>query len=368
VEIVESFLTRNPCYKTGETITVRGLMLHSVGCNRPDAGVFIHNWNNESVSRACVHAFIDGNSGIIYQTLPWNHRGWHGGSRVANDKYIGVKMCEPACIQYKGGTKFICTDSEQALEVVKKTYQSAVELFAFLCTVYELDPLEDGVIVSHKEGYERGIASRCSDPEHLWDGLESGYTMDGFRQDVARYLEEQNKSDREKDAPDKSEGSSELVAVENNTLENQVPTRLLSPRGIEFLMHEEGCKLKASKCAGGKWTIGYGHTQDVYEGQTLPDEAAAKELFMKDVVIYANYVNDYISNGTITFTVNQNQFDALVSFCYNCGPGNLRTLVSGRDAQTVAEKILLYRKAAGRVNEELVARRQRERELFIKED
>ncbi len=368
MEIIESFLTKNPCYKTGDTITVRGLMLHSVGCNRQDAGIFLHNWNNESVSRACVHAFIDGNSGIVYQTLPWNHRGWHGGSRATNDKYIGVKMCEPACIQYKGGAKFVCVDKEQAMEVVARTYQSAVELFAFLCKKFELDPLQEGVVISHKEAGQKGMASKFPDPEHLWDGLESGYTMDGFRRDVALYMDKLEQCDGEESVQEESGENSKSAEMGNNSLDNRIPIRLLSLGGIEFLMKEEGCKLVASKCAGGKWTIGYGHTQDVYEGQTLPDEEAAKELFMKDVVTYANYVSDYISNGTIGFPVNQNQFDALVSFCYSCGPGNLRTLVSGRDAQTVSEKILLYRKAAGRVNEGLIARRQRERELFLKED
>jgi len=57
-------------------------------------------------------------------------------------------------------------------------------LFAFLCKEFQLDPLKDGVIISHREGHTRGIASGHEDPEHLWRGLGSGYTMDGFRRDV----------------------------------------------------------------------------------------------------------------------------------------------------------------------------------------
>lgn len=72
---------------------------------------------------------------------------------------------------------------------MKRTYDTAVELFAFLCKQFELDPLADGVIISHKEGHKRGIASDHVDPHHLWDGLQSGYTMDGFRKDVGMVID-----------------------------------------------------------------------------------------------------------------------------------------------------------------------------------
>ena len=78
----------------------------------------------------------------------------------------------------------MCSDVEDARAVVKRTYEAAVELFAYLCKEYGLDPLADGVVISHKEGYARGIASNHGDPEHLWRQLGLGYTMDGFRRDV----------------------------------------------------------------------------------------------------------------------------------------------------------------------------------------
>ena len=102
--IIISILTKNPCYTAGRKITVKGLMLHSVGCPQPRASVFISSWNSASFDRACVHGFIDGNDGTVYQTLPWNHRGWHCGSSIngsANNTHIGVEMCEPACITYR---------------------------------------------------------------------------------------------------------------------------------------------------------------------------------------------------------------------------------------------------------------------------
>lgn len=183
MKLIESIMTNNPCYKAGKKITVQGLMLHSVGCSQPKALAFINSWNKSTYDRACVHAFIDGNDGTVYQTLPWNHRGWHGGGS-SNNTHIGVEMCEPACIKYTGGSSFTCSNLEEAKAVAKRTYEAAVELFAMLCTEYDLDPQADGVIISHKEGHKRGIASNHADPEHLWTQLGMGYTMDGFRSDV----------------------------------------------------------------------------------------------------------------------------------------------------------------------------------------
>ena len=187
MKLVESILTRNPCYTAGRKITVKGLMLHSVGCPQPKASVFISSWNSPSHDTSCVHGFIDGNDGTAYQTLPWNHRGWHCGSGSkgsGNNTHIGVEMCEPACIKYTSGSNFTCSDTATAKAVAKRTYETAVELFAMLCEKYSLDPLADGVIISHKEGCARGIASNHGDPEHLWTQLGMGYTMDGFRRAV----------------------------------------------------------------------------------------------------------------------------------------------------------------------------------------
>ena len=93
-------------------------------------------------------------------------------------------MCEPACVRYTSGSKFTCSDMSLAKAAVKRTYETAVELFAMLCRKYGLDPLADGVIISHKEGCVKGIASNHGDPEHLWTQLGTGYTMDGFRRAV----------------------------------------------------------------------------------------------------------------------------------------------------------------------------------------
>lgn len=139
----------------------------------------------------------------------------------------------------------------------------------------------------------------------------------------------------------------------------------ISDRGVELIAKYEGCRLEAYKCPAGIWTIGYGHTAGVQPGQTLPSQEAAKALLKEDLKKYGGHVNNCVKNGHISFPLNQNQFDALTSFCYNCGSGTLQKLVSGRDAATVAEKLLLYNKGGGKVLPGLVKRREEERALFI---
>ena len=198
MKLIESFITRNPCYianmankdyryTTFQRRGPLGLVLHSVGCAQPSAEVFVKNWNSTSYDRACVHAFIDANTGAVYQCMPWNFRAWHvGGS--ANNTHIGVEMCEPSAIKYTTGAKFTIKDKEKAFRQCETAYKSAVELFAMLCNKYKLDPLKDGVILSHNECGKRGIGSGHVDPEHLWSGLGIGYTMDGFRNDVKKAM------------------------------------------------------------------------------------------------------------------------------------------------------------------------------------
>lgn len=189
--IVTEYMTKNPCYQSGRTITVKGLMLHSVGCAQPNPRVFVKNWNSASYDRACVHGFIGENEAII--TLPCLEtagkamRAWHCGAS-GNNTHIGVEMCEPGNIKYTGGASFTCADLTTARSFVRKTTEQAVELFAQLCKFHGLNPMQD--IVSHAEGHALGIASNHADPDHLWRGLGMDYNMDDFRRDVAERLEE----------------------------------------------------------------------------------------------------------------------------------------------------------------------------------
>lgn len=179
MKLTQSFLTNNTCYKAGRKITVKGLMLHSVGCSQPNAAVFMRAWNTDS-NVVGVHAVIDGDTGEVFQTLPWNQRGQHGGGS-SNNTHIGVEMCEPSTIRYTSGANWVETgDGTNTKATVLRTYASAVELFAMLCKEYGLNPMTQ--ITSHKEGHKLGIASNHGDPDHLWS--KYGLTMDKFRKDV----------------------------------------------------------------------------------------------------------------------------------------------------------------------------------------
>ena len=185
--IKEAFLTENIYYQRAEKITVEKLVLHSVGVGQPNAAVFLKNWNKASYTRACIHAFIDANTGTVYQTMPWEWRAPHAGGSWLNGCSIGVEMCESSYIKYVGTSdRFTIINHAAALAHAKTAYMSAVALFAYLCLRFNLNPLED--ILSHCEGGKQGIASGHSDPEHYWDQLGTGYTMDGFRQDVVNAM------------------------------------------------------------------------------------------------------------------------------------------------------------------------------------
>lgn len=201
----QMYLDKNRCYTGGRVIKPKGIMLHSVGVPQPKAAVFVQSWNNKECSVA-VHAFIDANDGSVYQTLPWDRRGWHcgkGKKGSANDTHISVEMCEPSGITYTGGSSFKVKEGKgpECKRAVSTTYKSAVELFATLCFRYNLDPNKDGVIISHAEGYQRGIASNHGDPTHLWKGLGMNMSMDQFRKDVAESMGIQNASIKPKFEP-----------------------------------------------------------------------------------------------------------------------------------------------------------------------
>ena len=180
-----ALLTHNDCYLRGRTIRPQGVMVHSTGANNPWLRRYLapddgrlgepspRHWNQSGVG-ACVHAMIgkaaDG-SVCTYQTLPWNMRGWHCG-RSGNDTHIAFEICE---------------DSLTDKGYFQATYQAAVELTAYLCQLYHLDPQADGVVLCHSEGYARGIASNHADVMHWWGKF--GATMDDFRADVAAEMQ-----------------------------------------------------------------------------------------------------------------------------------------------------------------------------------
>ena len=191
INIIEAYVTQNPLYQQYTRIPVRKLVLHSVGCPQPSAAVFARQWQT---ARYFAHAVLQAD-GTVYQVAPWDCRLMHVGA--ANAYSIGVEMTEPDCIRYTGGATFVCSDRARAVAQVTGTYNTAVALFAQLCTQFGLDPNKD--IISHAEASAMGIGTDHADPEHLWRQLGMGYTMDGFRADVAAKMAAGN-TDEEDDS------------------------------------------------------------------------------------------------------------------------------------------------------------------------
>lgn len=140
--------------------------------------------------------------------------------------------------------------------------------------------------------------------------------------------------------------------------------RKIGQAGLDLIKQFEGCRLTAYKCAAGVLTIGYGHTAGVHSGMTIT-QAQADAYLLEDVAKFEKYVNNpaYVP---VTDKLNQNQFDALVSFAFNLGAGNLKKLCKGRTVAQIATAMLQYNKAGGKVLAGLTKRRKAEQALFNK--
>ena len=138
---------------------------------------------------------------------------------------------------------------------------------------------------------------------------------------------------------------------------------LHSEKAISLIKKYEGLTLNAIWDFKG-YSIGYGHTsQDVTKDTTItPNEA--EKLLLADIEKVETHINDVMKKGNYNF--NQNQFDALLSFCYNIGSLNNLTKNCTRTIDEIGEAILLYTKAGGKTNNGLVKRRKEEYNLYKK--
>ncbi len=183
LDIKQCILINNECYKANKQIVPRGIMVHSTGANnptlrryvQPDDGLIGSNNNNNDWNRPgvkkCVHAFIglDKNGEVqIYQTLPWNWRGWHCGD-YANNTHISFEICE---------------DNLTCKEYFEKAIEKAIELCVYLCGKFNI---EVDNIIDHSEGYKMGIASGHKDITHWLS--KYNLSMRDFRKEVKKRME-----------------------------------------------------------------------------------------------------------------------------------------------------------------------------------
>jgi lysozyme len=137
----------------------------------------------------------------------------------------------------------------------------------------------------------------------------------------------------------------------------------ISQEGVNLIKHFEGCRLEAYKCPAGVWTIGYGHTANVKEGDSV-DQEAAEAFLIEDLESFEQDVTRLVE-----VPLTQQQFDALVSWTFNLGAGNLaestllRKLNNYQYAE-VPEQMMRWVRAGGQVLDGLVKRRAAEAALF----
>tara|TARA_B110000483_G_scaffold27715_1_gene33519 strand:+ start:453 stop:881 length:429 start_codon:yes stop_codon:yes gene_type:complete len=137
----------------------------------------------------------------------------------------------------------------------------------------------------------------------------------------------------------------------------------ISKDGLQLIKDFEGLELSAYKCAAGVWTIGYGHIKGVQEGMSI-SEARANEMLNEELTEYENYINK-----GVTVPLSQCQFDAMVSWVYNLGNGNLSSstllkVLNSGDYAGVPAQMLRWNKAGGKVLAGLTRRRQAEADMF----
>ena len=137
----------------------------------------------------------------------------------------------------------------------------------------------------------------------------------------------------------------------------------ISQEGLSLIKKFEGLRLRAYKCSANVLTIGYGHTGGVKETDKITLEEA-DSLLEKDIAKFEEYVSD-----NVIVKLNQSQFDALVAWTFNLGPGNLREStmlkkLNNQEYESVPFEMRRWNKAGGKTLDGLIRRRQAESLLF----
>ena len=138
-----------------------------------------------------------------------------------------------------------------------------------------------------------------------------------------------------------------------------------SKDGVDLIKHFEGCKLEAYQCSGDVWTIGHGHTKGVEEGQKITKKIAAAFL-QEDIEMVETHVT-----RLVTVELEQHQWDALISWCFNLGCGNLRSstmlqVINRGEIDQVTSELIRWDKSNGKALAGLTRRRKSEATLFDK--
>lgn len=207
MELLQCLFVKNRWYRSGTTIPMTGIVVHSTGANNPNLKRYVQPAAGQTVGLAVLEPEYEESScsgmlaklGTNTNGNDWNRatqelgvHAWVG--KLANGKVAAIQSLPWDSFVYGVGAgrngsynsshiQFeICEDTTDAA-YTREAYRTAAELCAYLCRAFEI-PVEK--IVSHNEAGLTGYGSRHVDPEHWWSLY--GYTMDGFRQDVQRLL------------------------------------------------------------------------------------------------------------------------------------------------------------------------------------
>jgi len=190
MQITQNYTIENDGYKKNGALIPKGIMIHSTATPGIMAAAFRERFNKPNLGKS-VHAFVDDKECI--QCLPWNKKAGHC-LLSGNSTHIGIEMCEP---------KNWTTDKDY----FAKVYANAADVAVQLCQKFGLP---EGAILSHAEGYKKGIASNHADVGHWFPYF--GKTMDDFRADVKAALN----ATAAVSTPDSKASVRELQAVLNS--------------------------------------------------------------------------------------------------------------------------------------------------------
>lgn len=199
-------------YKAAIPIKPIGIMVHSTGANNPNLCRYVgpddgllgknqynNHYNMPKVGKS-VHAFIgklkDGTI-ATYQVLPFDYKSGHC-YYSGNSTHLSFEICE---------------DDTKDPVYFNKVYKEAVEFTAMLCKKFGFDPMADGVVIDHSEGYKRKIASNHGDVKHWF--TKHGKSMDTFRADVKALLGGESVGDKMSATENKTEAEGYTMNMRN---------------------------------------------------------------------------------------------------------------------------------------------------------
>lgn len=193
----------------GQTREIKGYVYHATASSQPNAIGFVNAQNKSSKTIGAYHAIVDANTGYVWQVAPWTSYLYHG--NAANSTCIGVETCEPPPGVYEYGNSShsyigYIYDKAAYEEYVGRCYYSSVDLCAYLCEQYNIDPLGsdcyyDGANQPNIVTHDDVPSASHVDPNHLWNPTravdangnkaytEPLYTIEQFRQDVANAMQ-----------------------------------------------------------------------------------------------------------------------------------------------------------------------------------